>query len=175
MPKGNKLRGDWTNILPQESTKNKQPKIETSPWRCRYCKTDLVRFKLPSSLRRHVSTKHCLLKKGDIRDFEPPSAKSGFLLSFATRKEWSDMKKAAKSPAPVRMSGQTQREKASKKNRTRISKMLWPELIEEYHQDISAGKKVFIRNHPEMKNHQQCISRWTGILISDAKKNASTA
>ena len=69
MAKQNKLRGDWANLLPQESTKTKQPKIETSPWRCRYCKTDLVRFKLASSLRRHVSTIHPLLKNCDLTVF----------------------------------------------------------------------------------------------------------
>ena len=157
MPKQNKLRGDWADILPQESTKTNKAKIEPSPWRCRYCKSALVRFGLASSLRRHVSTIHPLLKKGDIRDFEPPSAKEGFLVSFATRKEWSDMKAEAKSPAPVRMCGQKQREDASKKRRKRISKMLWPSLIQEYHQDTSAGKKVFIKNHPEINNHQQSI------------------
>ena len=43
MPKQNKLRGDWADILPQESTKTNKAKIEPSPWRCRYCKSALVR------------------------------------------------------------------------------------------------------------------------------------
>ena len=85
MPKQNKLRGDWADILPQESTKTNKAKIEPPPWRCRYCKSALVRFGLAGSLRRHVSTIHPLLKKGDIRDFEPPSAKEGFLVSFALK------------------------------------------------------------------------------------------
>ena len=131
MPKQNKLRGDWADILPQESTK-------TSPHGAVATTNPPLfgsEFGLAGSLRRHVSTTHPLLKKVDIRDFEPPSAKEGFLVSFATRKEWSDMKAEAKSPAPVRMCGQKQKENASKKRRKRISKMLWPSFIQEYHQE----------------------------------------
>ena len=58
MPKQNKLRGDKADMLPQESNKANKAKIEPSLWRCRYCKSALVRFGLASSLRRHVSTIH---------------------------------------------------------------------------------------------------------------------
>ena len=38
------------------STKANKARIALSPWRCRYCKSDLVRFGLSSSLRKYVST-----------------------------------------------------------------------------------------------------------------------
>ena len=42
----------------------------------------LLQFAEPSDLRRHVSTLNNLLKKGDLRDFEPSSAKEGYTVSF---------------------------------------------------------------------------------------------
>ena len=47
-------------------------------------------------MRVHIATRHPLLSKGDLRDLEPPSALKGFSVSFATKKEWTQVKEVAK-------------------------------------------------------------------------------
>ena len=89
MPKKGKLSGAWADMLPQESTKRKVIPHEKKPWGCRYCKSPLIRFSTPANLRMHVSKKHPLLKKGGLRDLEPPSAQKGFPVSFHSKLECS--------------------------------------------------------------------------------------
>ena len=85
MPNKGKLSGAWADLLPQESTKRKVIPHENKPWGCRYCKSPLIRFSTPANLRMHVSKMHPLLKKGGLRDLEPPSAREGFAVSFHSK------------------------------------------------------------------------------------------
>ena len=87
------------------------------------------------------------------------------------------MKKDAKEKRKKRVKTSTreQRKKAAQGARVHVYKSLWVGLIQEHHDDTSVGKKLFKEAHPEMKNHQQTISRWNKILVADAKKRAQTS
>ena len=63
--------------------KEKQLQLETQPWRFRFCKNDDVRFSKEPHLKGHITQCHKLAAKGDITNFEKPSARDGKKVSFA--------------------------------------------------------------------------------------------
>ena len=77
MPKKSKLRGAWSNILPQESIKGSTTRYEMEPWRCRFCNSALIRFSTTANLRVHITKKHNLVRTGrSFRDLEAPSGRN---------------------------------------------------------------------------------------------------
>ena len=129
-------------------------------------------------LQGHISRQHSLQKKGDISDFEPPSARGKRILPAYVTKLWNELKsetslkKKSKKNAPKQQRDDERacKNKEGKSTRMRIPKHKWAGVIKEWDDDTSFERRAFFKAHPEFKNHAKRISGWRKILLKDLAK-----
>ena len=115
------LRSEWSFMQPPKIRKKS---FEKNLWRCRFCKSEAVRFSSVTSVKKHITQTHSLVRKGDITDLEPPSASSNTRLCNDVTKEWQAMKSKASQENRKKITPKKQRDDARNQNTRPVIRFL---------------------------------------------------